>query len=236
MSTINLEEAPGIILRRFDAQRSDLILRILTRDSGKIVVVARGARGSKKSLFAWIDIFDCGKFTYSSPKRPGDLAVLKGISERNVWANLRDDLTTFSIASLTLEVTDVFAREGDPEAGDLFNPLFLCLQNLNQVNSDNKRFVCLIFYLIQLLRISGFDLLSDQCEEDSVETRWFGEMITRKVAFVPDSRELITDGLLKLIRAIQGIDGYELKTVEGVLQRLQNFASDQEENRKIENT
>ncbi len=216
---------PGIVLRRSEGRGSDLILKILTKDSGKIAVVARGARNSKKRFSGGLDVFDNGVFSIIEARSAGGLAVLSQIERGEIWLNLREQLLCFTLSSLALETADIFAREGDSHGSDLFKPLYLCLKNLNQVESDSKRYVCLIFFLVQLLRISGYDLLSEVSDENSIEARWFREMLERKVAFVPESKELIRDGLILLVETVQGIDGWELRTGEEVLSRLQKFTA-----------
>jgi len=214
---------PGIVVRRSEGKGADLIVKILTKESGKIAVVARGARNSKKRFSGGLDVFDCGVFEVIESKKAGGLGILKQVERGEVWLNLRENLLCFTLSSLAIETADIFAREGDCHGSDLFKPLYLCLKNLNQVDTDSKRYVCLIFYLVQLLRISGYDLLSSINDENSIEARWFREMLERKVAFVPESRELIRDGLVLLVETVQGIDGWELRTGEEVLSRLQKF-------------
>ncbi len=228
-----LPPQPGIIIRRSEAKGADLVLQVLTKEQGKIALLARGARGNSKRFSGGLDVFDCGVFSFSPLKGSSSLLLLKELESRHIWLQLRENLVCFSLASMAIECSNIFAREGDPDASRLFNPLFLCLKNLNTVDTDSKRFVCIIFYLVQLLKFSGFDLLSSPSLEGTVEKRWFQEMEERKVAFVPESVELIHDAMILLLENIQTIDGWELRTQENILLSLRRYLADNRKDKAV---
>jgi DNA repair protein RecO (recombination protein O) len=64
----------AIILSRIDYQEADRILTMLTKDHGKITVIAKGARKSKSKLAGGIELFSSNQITFL-PGR-GDVGTL----------------------------------------------------------------------------------------------------------------------------------------------------------------
>ncbi len=101
----------GIILRAYPSGDSDLVLRVLTEERGKISVFARAARRSKKRFNAIPEPLDLGRFELS-PAR-GDLYGLKSYFPQTSFPDLRNSLNKLSLASFVCESCDALLVEDD---------------------------------------------------------------------------------------------------------------------------
>ena len=92
--------SPAVLLRRVDYGDFDLILTLFTRTTGKISVIAKHAKKSKKRFAGVLELFSVVKITCQASRRAG-LPVLQealleepfaAIRQRSAWGRkyLRD--------------------------------------------------------------------------------------------------------------------------------------------------
>src|SRR5438477_5282428 len=93
----------GIVLRRIDYGESDRILTVLTRDHGKIGVIARGARRPQSRLASRTDLFVRSRMQLA--KGRGELDVLTQ-AEPVTTASPARDARRAACAALCAELTD----------------------------------------------------------------------------------------------------------------------------------
>ncbi|HZB98246.1 MAG TPA: DNA repair protein RecO [Candidatus Sulfotelmatobacter sp.] len=105
----------GIVLRRVDYGESDRILTILTREHGKIGVIARGARKSGSRLAAHTDLFSRSRMGLARGR--GELEVLTQ-AQRSETAPALGDARRAACAALCAELADrvMEDRHPDPQA------------------------------------------------------------------------------------------------------------------------
>lgn len=95
----------GAVIKCFPYRESDLIVRFVAKDFGKLSALARGARKSKKRFIGGLDIFDQGSFSISVGK--GSLLTLNSFTPQVNYAELRTNLDRFSLATLVCECFDL---------------------------------------------------------------------------------------------------------------------------------
>lgn len=153
----------GIVLVKYPVRESDLILSLLTAEQGKLSAVGKGARNSKRRFMGGVDLFDCGRFEFQPLKGNGSLHLLCGFEDREVWLGLRKNLSCFALAAFCLELTELFAAEGDLQGAKLFNPLQQLLRELNTTSHPTAQFAAALRYALIVLTLSGYDpLVSSQ--------------------------------------------------------------------------
>src|SRR5690554_5933659 len=116
---MNLYRSEGIILRSRPLGEADKILTMLTRDKGKVEVVARGARRPRSRLVGAAQPFSYLKVLFFSGKSLHQLSQAQIIKS---FAPLRDDLTHMTYAAYWTELIDTFLPLDEPNQ-DIF--LFL---------------------------------------------------------------------------------------------------------------
>ena len=127
---------PVIVLRVTPFRESDLIARLLSPTMGKISVIARHARGSRKRFPSSLDLFDRGSARLTVEKS-GALGV-KEFSPSHSLVRIRHDLDKLTLASLLCEAFDLVVPEHNGHATPhLFEILDLSLNAIDEA-SDVK--------------------------------------------------------------------------------------------------
>jgi DNA repair protein RecO (recombination protein O) len=188
------------------------MVTLLCEKTGKINAIAKGARNSKKRFLGGVDFFDCGQFELSKKKSTDTIYNLLGIQNRRVWPGLRENLSNFTLAAVALEVTNLFAQEGDPSTQSLFHILYKTLRGLNSTKTKDDACIVITLFLLLVLRDSGFDPTEDRTNIPEHEQQWWREMLAVEKPLMPSDTTIITHSALWLVRAIEKIVGYPLKT------------------------
>lgn len=109
-------EDRALLLRRYPYGESSLIVHALTRDAGRVALIAKGAYRAT-SRFAWVlDRFDELVLAWSSSPRT-DLATLREARLRTRRGALSRDLPAYLAACAALELADLAARPGHADPG-----------------------------------------------------------------------------------------------------------------------
>ena len=144
----------GIVLKTFPYSEADLVIHLLTPSHGKVSVLARGAKKSRKRFSSCPDIFDRGSFTFQRGR--GSIACLTDYTPKDSLKKIREDIFKISAASLSCECFELLVKEGieDPE------PFYELLRNgMESIDSapDDRSTVRACFDLLKaLLEVAGF--------------------------------------------------------------------------------
>ena len=101
----------GIVLRQTDYQDSDKLLTVLTADHGKLLVKARGIKGSRNTMKAPCQLMAYSELTLLEQK---DRFVLTEASTIELFSEIQQDIELLSLASYFLQVTEFVVQEEDP--------------------------------------------------------------------------------------------------------------------------
>ena len=101
----------GIVLRRVDYSETDRVLTVLTRDHGKLGVLARGVRKQGSKLAAHTDLFVRSRMQLASGR--GELEVLAQAQAASPAPRL-DDPRRAACAALVAELADRVLEGGHP--------------------------------------------------------------------------------------------------------------------------
>lgn len=93
-----IESATGLVLRTRLLTETSLIVHWLTRDSGRIATVAKGARGAKSPFRGKLDLFYLADFSFSR-SRHSELHALREVSLRETHSFFRQELGYLQQAS-----------------------------------------------------------------------------------------------------------------------------------------
>lgn len=104
----------ALVLRRFPYSESSLVAHVLTRDHGRVHVLARGAYRMQSRFFGVLDLFDELELEWTqNPRR--ELAELRRGDVARRRKALREDLARYRAAVAMLELADVGSRPGRPD-------------------------------------------------------------------------------------------------------------------------
>lgn len=139
----------GMVIKTSDVGDYDKRLVILTRERGKIVAFARGARRPKNTLMSASRLFVFGEFSLYEGK---DAYNLQKAEISNFFTEISNDIEVMCYGSYFLEFADYFAKEGI-ESTEMLKLLYASLKALCNDKIDNElvRYV----YELKMLVING---------------------------------------------------------------------------------
>lgn len=118
----------ALVLRRFPYSESSLVVRALTRDHGRVHLLARGAYRMQSRYFGVLDLFDELELEWRQSPR-SELAELRKGDVARRRRPPREDLARYRTGVAMLELADFGSRPGRPDA-QLFDMLSACLDRL----------------------------------------------------------------------------------------------------------
>lgn len=142
-------EVNGIILKTSDVGEYDRRCVILTKESGKVTVFARGAKRMKSPYLAATNPFCYGKFTLFPSK---DAYSLAGCEISNYFDELRVDYDKTILGMFFLEVADYYSRENNDDF-ELMKLLYVSLLSLGKDRFSDKLINAV--YIIKAIAVNG---------------------------------------------------------------------------------
>jgi DNA repair protein RecO (recombination protein O) len=150
------QNVTGIVLRRRDSGESDRRLTLLTREIGKVDVIAKGARKPASRLKGVTEPFSIAEFSLASGKRGGFVTQAQPLSG---FRGLRTDFErlNFALALGELFATIIPFDEPNEQAFELL------FQSLRALELHAKPIVVAIWTQVVLLELSGVPPRFDGC-------------------------------------------------------------------------
>ncbi|HLH76440.1 MAG TPA: DNA repair protein RecO [Candidatus Binataceae bacterium] len=172
------EVSPAIVLRTRDYAESDRIVTLLTRDSGKLAGIAKGAKQSRRRFERKLEVFSHVMVYYR--RRPqGELVFITRAEAAALPAfDLTDDLGKIGLGSYLVELTDALSREQGDSAGayEVLAAAMLALTRLGPSPALRQAFE------LQLLRWAGYQLEFTRCRlcaaKPGPQVKSFGFMVS----------------------------------------------------------
>ena len=139
----------GMVLKSFDHAEYDRRMILLTRQTGKITVFAKGVRRQGSKYMACCDPFVYGDFRLFEGKSAYSMAEAE---IQNYFEQLRLDMEKMCYASFFADLADHVTKENNDEA-QILKLLYRSMQGLLSQGLEN-RFISLVFRL-KLLMLNG---------------------------------------------------------------------------------
>ena len=151
----------GLILKEQDYRESSVILTILTKEYGKISLVAQSARKMTSKNRGAILPYTKGEFFFDY-KETRTMFRLKTAHTLAFYRFLHEDLNASLAIPVIAEVMDAFLLEqADPELSDHFYELFE--QACIALNEGHRADLVLAVTLADLLEVQGINPDVDEC-------------------------------------------------------------------------
>lgn len=152
MSRLDTE---ALVLRVVDFGESDRIAHLLTPESARLTVIAKGARRSRKRFPGALDLL-CHVSVQIERRRPQGMARLEQARLLDPFAALRADPARFALACYATELVDRLAPEGagGREAERLFAALLGALRAIAAGPPDARLRVLLEVRLLAALGLA----------------------------------------------------------------------------------
>ncbi len=145
------EHADAILVRSVDYGEADRILTLLTPTLGKVSVLARGARRSKRRFAGALEPFALLDVELSLGR--SELGSLWGAQVKRAFPALLRDLARLSVAGAALELVRELLPERSPDA-TLFEHTVHMLQALESGQAEPMG--VFLAFCVRVLALSGF--------------------------------------------------------------------------------
>ncbi|MBU3936448.1 MAG: DNA repair protein RecO [Proteobacteria bacterium] len=149
---MSLQQNPAIVLQVKDHGDSDKIVTMYTQEYGKIVLIAKGAKRSKKRFVNKLELFSLLRIHFA-PSRHSSLMRLDQADLVAPFPALRGNYELYIAASLLCELVLYWTREHDSDE-ELFLLLLWALEGLVVAGGDVNRTI--IFFHVKMLDILGY--------------------------------------------------------------------------------
>ncbi len=152
----------AILLRKIEYGDHDLIITFLTRDKGKISVMAKNAKKSVRRFSGAMDLFSVNHIQCVFPKKNRDAMInLCQTVLENGFSHIRYDVVNTAYASYWTEIVTQWLEERKAQP-DIFELLYTALEMVD--DGFIRTEVISLLFQIRFMRLSGFSPGLDQCD------------------------------------------------------------------------
>ncbi len=146
-----LFSSKAIILKGRDYGESDRVITLLLMDKGKINVIAKGAKKSKKRFLNSLELFS---LIYANIRdyRADRFPIIESCSVITAFDQIRVEPIRYSCAALCCEFVDLWLKELLPD-NEVF---FLLLWVLDALNCGAEPYGAVLFFKVKLLALVGY--------------------------------------------------------------------------------
>lgn len=152
----------GIILKRRDFLENDKLFCLLTKDHGKLEIIAKGTKKITSKLNSYMEPFYLVKVMIAKGKKLDRLANCDLLTS---YQNLRKDLFGFALINYLSEINDGLI-EGKTETNDKLELLLAVLDILEKEigKKNNEQLLMLInVYILKFLALLGYQPEIQRC-------------------------------------------------------------------------
>lgn len=150
---------PALLFRKTDYGDADLILALFTLNHGKVSVMAKSAKNSRKRFGGMLELFSLLDVTTGGGRAKG-MPLLTEARLLNACGGLRGDFRKTAYAAYWCDLVTNFVEDGVPEP-DLFKLLCFFLDAL-AVDAHDHAFLNIVFQA-KLAQITGLAPNLKQC-------------------------------------------------------------------------
>ena len=155
-------KSPGLILKKTPFSDSSLILKVYTRESGLITLIAKGAKRPKSKYHGLLDFFTLDQFVYPA-KSKTEIHTLMEAGLIRDFPRLKSDPARQSLAHVFLELYLKYV----PEPAQSHPHFELLSERLERIDEAAERefdpVLELCDFLLGLCAVSGFSPQFEQC-------------------------------------------------------------------------
>jgi DNA repair protein RecO (recombination protein O) len=153
-----LYRVSAIVLKRRDQGEADRLLTVLTRDRGKLTLLAKGVRRQASRKAGHIEPFTLVDLLAAKGK---SLDLVTQVETSEAHRALREDLWRSTWAYYVAELADAFTVDDDPQAL-LFD---LLAETLDRLNRGDDPALAARYYELHLLGLVGYQPQLFRCVE-----------------------------------------------------------------------
>ncbi|KKQ94835.1 MAG: repair protein RecO protein [candidate division CPR2 bacterium GW2011_GWC1_39_9] len=216
----------GVVIRRTSYKEADLLIKLFTKEKGKVAVIAKGSRKIRSKLGGSLEPFYLNEYMLAEGKT---LDTICGSQVKKRRLHLRGDLKKMAYAYYFSEIIDKLLpeREKNLKIYNLYNDA------LDFLEHDEK--LAAVYFELNIFKILGFGPVTDSCvscHKDIVESDNSGLSCDFGGTICPDCirkglrYQAISIPAIKYMRIISGFDlsvASKVKEKEKMLEEIRSF-------------
>lgn len=205
MNQVNTE---SIILKRVNYNEADRILTVLTKDKGRVSLIAKGVRKQKSKHAGGIELLSISEVSYIVGK--SDLYTLTSARLAKHFSGIVGDIERTMLAYRFLEIINKIT---DEETGqEFFDLLSLTLESLD---TERNIQILQIWFYLRVLRITGHaPNLSTDSENKKLEEGVNYNFDIEAMRFIGSKFDFFTAKDIKLLRLL--IESHDPKVIDRI--------------------
>lgn len=169
----------AICIRTVDYSETSQVVTFFARQTGKVPVIAKGAKRQRSSFGGPIEMFSCGNIVFSGSghDKLATLAEFEPVAGVTNYSVLSADIFAMNCCLLAAELVNVLIKDYDPHPG-LFDSLLRFLTDASQKKIANDRpgrvLAHLVLFQLNLLTEIGLCPVLDYCANcrNRFDVRW----------------------------------------------------------------
>lgn len=146
----------GIVLSIIEYKENDCILHVLSREYGKVSLLARGIKKMTSKNASACHLFACSTFTFAYQDKD-HLHLLKTAEKKQLFHHIYDDLLSQSVAQVLVEAVDKVEFDNSTEVYLLLHSM------LTYLHERQNPYTILGFMLAKLNMMNGVSPNVEQC-------------------------------------------------------------------------
>lgn len=143
---------PAILIKRINLGEFDLLITFLSLEHGKIIVVGKNAKKSRKRFSGLLEPFTALNLVCRRPAR-GGLPILQEAAMDQPFCGIRGDVEKTAYASYWSELVNGWLEEGKQQER-IFYLLYYCLREL--ASGEIAARALSVIFQVRLLTLAGF--------------------------------------------------------------------------------
>ncbi|MGL5088401.1 MAG: DNA repair protein RecO [Cetobacterium sp.] len=151
---MNFLETKGLIVKKVDFGEGNRIITVFSENLGKIDLLVRGIRKSKKRDQSSVDLLTLSNFTFY---KKGDKFILNTIDSVDFFYDLKKDIDKLEISSYILSVISELVLPGEIKK-DFFKRIEKALYFIIQ-NTKYKNLLMLLKMMDWIIKEEGYGIL-----------------------------------------------------------------------------
>ncbi|MDG5786555.1 DNA repair protein RecO [Evansella sp. AB-P1] len=200
-----LHKVEGLVIRTNDYGETNKIVTIFTRESGKVALMARGAKRPKSRFASSAQIFIYSIFVY---QRSSGIGTLNQADLIDSFKNIRSDLKLTAHGAYIVELLDRLTEDNERNPY-LFELVYQTLVFLNEgIDPD----ILTRIFETKMLEVAGVSLQLRHCmlcgnpEYPFVFSMRHSGLLCNQCKYEDSNHINIQDSVIKLLRLFQQID------------------------------
>ncbi len=162
-----INKVEGIVIRTNDYGETNKIVTLYTRESGKLGLMARGAKKPKSRLATVSQLFMHGQFLIQSGSGLGTMQQGEILTS---FRSIRQDIIATAYASYVAELTDKLTEDKKPNPY-LFELLY---QTLHYMDEGIDYEILMFIYEVKMLAVAGLHPNLNECSSCGATEGRFG--------------------------------------------------------------